>query len=103
MDRDTSALTAPVTFNSGAALYFSAVASGNWSGWSTLTRLESGSCSTTAGGGASAFGSAFIFSVQPESRILDARQSDISTTIFLRFIGSPHDPRPYSTEPRRLS
>ena len=50
-------VTTPVTFSSGAASRAAAVASGNCSGWSTLTRSASGSCSTSAAGGASAFGS----------------------------------------------
>ena len=44
--RDTSGLTTPVTFSSGAATYSPAVTSGNCSGWSTLKLLGSMSGST---------------------------------------------------------
>ena len=49
--RETSGLTTPVTFNSGAARYSPAVTSGNCSGWSTLRLLASMSGSTVAGCG----------------------------------------------------
>ena len=56
--RVISGWTTPVTFSAGAALCSTAVARGNWSGWSTLKLLASRSGSTTVFGGASAFGSA---------------------------------------------
>src|ERR1700686_2884274 len=71
--RETSAATVPVTFSSGAATCLPAVASGNCSGWSTLTRLASSSVSTLAGGGASSLGSAFTFSLHPARKRLRER------------------------------
>src|SRR6202162_1367212 len=91
MLREMSALMAPVTFSSGAASYFAAVASGNCSGRSTLKTLASDSCSTTAGGGISAFGSAFTSAPQPQRKRQSGRH--IMKSRMARFIGSPHAKR----------
>src|SRR5208282_1409234 len=63
--RDTSGVTTPVTTNSELVGCAAAVASGNWSGRSTVKRLRSTSGTTLAGGGASA--SALTGPLQPLS------------------------------------
>ena len=65
--REMSGLTTPVTVSCEAALYSAAVARGNCAAvpFSTWTMLASPSCSTCAGGGASA--AAFLCAVPAAS------------------------------------
>src|SRR5215468_6957852 len=99
--RDTSGLTVPVTLSSGDAARDVAVATGNCSGWSTLTRFESSSRSIFTGGGASEAASALTFSPQPVvKKLKDVNKSPASGIV--RFIGLPLCPRPGSTGSRRL-
>ena len=72
--RETSGVTVPVTFNSGAASYLPAVTTGYCSGWSTVTTLEFPAGTTCAGGGASSFGSTLGSALPSRSRPDPERQ-----------------------------
>src|SRR5215471_12788171 len=97
--RDTSGLTTPVTFSSGAAMYSAAVASGKRSGWSTLKLSALISGWTVAG-----CGPVSVLTLDspctlphPPRRHAKARHRVASINI-LRFMGSPHDRRQDLTE-----
>src|SRR5215470_9616038 len=92
--RDTSGLTTPVAFSSGAAMYSRAVASGKRSGWSTLKLSALISGWTVAGCGpvsSLALDSPCNFP-HPLTKNTKARQRVASINI-VRFMGQPHDRR----------
>src|SRR5262245_29114334 len=92
---DTSALTTPVTFNSGATLRPVAVASGNCSGCSTFTNPASVSCSTFVAGGASPSGglAAEPAAVQPACNTANAMTRIEHTKGATAFMDSPPVPQ----------
>src|ERR1017187_8408229 len=101
--RDTSGPTTPVTFNSGAAEYSPAVASGNCSGWSTLKLPASMSGSTvTRCGPVSAFRTDAAVTFLPHEAV--DKSTDKHRLISRRnerFMESPPGPPPYSFGPPR--
>src|SRR5579863_4105014 len=100
--RETSGLTTPVTFNSGAEACGSDATTGNWSGWSTFTRLASSSCSTLAAGGSSDLASAVTFWPHPASIVVRATHDSV-VNIKARFMELPHGPLRDSVDSLRSS
>src|SRR6266478_6629351 len=86
--RETSGLTLPVTFKSGACTRSPAVTSGNWSGRLLLTTPLFPSCSTVAGKDAVDFASTSTLAPQP-ARKRHKSKEEPAVMMMLRVMGSP--------------